>query len=155
MNRELARGLAPIATIAAGLALGLSVAGCAAAANATSAPAKAAGADSSVVLQDCSFKPVVEPKTWTETCADYGFVLQNLDWASWAAGRATASGTAFVKLCQPNCAEGGSGTYPIRVVFSGSVPVKGHPGLQRYTGYTVTFTHAVPPGYKATQTFQM
>jgi hypothetical protein len=80
----------------------------------TSAPAASppvmavpsASADTSIeVYADCT-SPSFEP-TWIRvTCADAGWVLEELVWTSWTSTSATAIGTLTYNDCTPSCAMG-------------------------------------------------
>jgi len=51
-------------------------------------------------------------------CADAGLGVEHMAWNSWTASAATGQGKLWEKLCQPNCAEGKIGTYPVAVTLS-------------------------------------
>lgn len=54
---------------------------------------------------DCT-KPSVQPAEIVLTCADYGEVLQGLQWLSWTSASATAVGTLSYNDCTPDCGSG-------------------------------------------------
>jgi hypothetical protein len=58
----------------------------------------------------------VAPVSVVITCADTGFIAQDLLWTNWGADRATATGIASVKTCDPDCATGGREEYPVTLV---------------------------------------
>jgi hypothetical protein len=100
------------------------------------------------VVLDCSFKPVVEPSTFTIACADAGIGVRDLHWTSWTPKLASGHGTFWENDCTPNCAEGHFHYYPSLGVLWGSARVKGHPAERRYTRLTVIFTGKKrPPVY--------
>jgi hypothetical protein len=100
------------------------------------------------VVLDCTFKPVVEPRTFVITCADAGIRVQDLHWTSWTPKLASGYGTFWENDCTPNCAEGHFHYYPSLEVLWGSATVKGHPADRRYTKLTVIFTGKTrPPVY--------
>lgn len=69
----------------------------------TSSPAST---DTSIeVYADCT-SPSFEPKGITVTCADAGWVLEDLAWTSWTSTSATATGTLAYNDCTPSCAMG-------------------------------------------------
>jgi hypothetical protein len=41
-----------------------------------------------------------------------------MSWSSWTASDAAGQGSFWLKLCQPNCAEGKIGYYPVAVTLS-------------------------------------
>ena len=69
-----------------------------------------------------------------------------MHWTSWGVGRATGHGTEWEKLCQPNCAEGKIGYYPVTVVLSGDGQASGQSAVW-YTTLTVTYTTQARPPY--------
>jgi hypothetical protein len=181
-NRHLVKGPAiGAAALAAGLMLGVcacspgsstsqssaapappptsaSASSAAAVATGTASAAGTGGAgsvDANVVLDDCSNVAIVEPPTYTPTCADEGFVLNGIHWASWTAQQATGTAMATVKLCQPSCAAGGTGTYPVSFVFSGSATDPNDQNATTYITFTATYTGPQPPGAGPSQTFQV
>jgi hypothetical protein len=74
------------------------------------------------VIADCTSAPPhrlsVRPAAITIACADDGLGVQDMAWTSWTASAATGQGTLWEKLCQPNCAEGKIGHYPVTVTIS-------------------------------------
>jgi hypothetical protein len=51
-------------------------------------------------------------------CADSGIGIQDLDWTSWTAAAATGTGLLWENLCDPSCAAGTYGHYPVAVTLS-------------------------------------
>src|SRR4051812_40499632 len=76
--------------------------------------ASAAGAQTpdATLPSSCSDQQVAPPRVIL-TCADGGFIAQDLAWTGWGGEQATANGTASVNTCVPSCAEGERETYPI------------------------------------------
>jgi len=58
-----------------------------------------------VFTWDCE-SAVYKPKSITLTCADGGWSLQQITWASWTEKGAEGTGTFRENLCEPSCAEG-------------------------------------------------
>lgn len=59
-----------------------------------------------------------EPASIVIACADGGLGLEQLDWTSWGATRATGTGTLWQNLCTPDCADGTFAYYPASVTLS-------------------------------------
>jgi hypothetical protein len=69
------------------------------------------------VLADCtSFG--IRPEQIVAFCADAGVILDDLVWPTWTADRATGSGTVHAKLCDPDCAAGGTYDGPVDVTLA-------------------------------------
>jgi hypothetical protein len=98
------------------------------------------------VLVTCQEALAKEPGTFQYACADDGIGLQDMHWTAWGVGRAAGYGTEWENLCQPNCADGKIGHYPVTVVLSGDAQVSGQSAV-RYTTLTVTFTSPARPPY--------
>src|SRR5580704_11624858 len=81
-----------------------------------------ASAASPVVVADCTSAPPyrlsVRPGSVTLACADDGLGVEDMTWGSWSSSAAAGQGRFWEKLCQPNCAEGKTGTYPVTVTLS-------------------------------------
>ena len=103
-----------------------------------------ASVDTSIrVYADCT-SPSFEPTGIRVTCADAGWVLEDLVWTSWTSARATATGTLVYNDCTPSCAEGHFHQVPgTRVVLT-------DPGLA--VGGQLVWTRLQetpwPPGYE-------
>jgi hypothetical protein len=52
------------------------------------------------------------------TCADAGLGVEHLTWSAWAATTAAGQGSLWLNLCQPNCADGKYGHYPVKVTLT-------------------------------------
>src|SRR3954467_10648143 len=74
------------------------------------------GQASPVTLPSRCFDQRVEPSSVVLTCADGGFIAQELVWSDWGAARAKATGVASVNLCRPSCAEGKRRRFPVELV---------------------------------------
>lgn len=97
----------------------------------------------------------MEPSSYTPSCADSSYVLNNIQWTTWTAQQATGTATAAVNLCQPTCAAGTTGNYPVSIVFSGTATDANDPTATTYITLTATYTGAPPPGAGASRTFQV
>jgi hypothetical protein len=139
------------------LGLGLTMAACGAAGSgaqpttpssgaSSAGPASAGPAASGVgVIADCIVAPhglTIRPAAITLACADNGLGLENLTWASWTAASATGRGTLRENLCQPSCADGKTGTYPVAVILSAVRISSQGPWFSRVT---FTWTGTRPP----------
>lgn len=151
MNRGRFTAIASAFAIAA-LGLSPGLAGCAGPAPAPAAPVTRAGpaatAAQYVVLNCLDMdRAQVKPGTIVLACADDGLGLTRLHWTSWTTQLASAYGTEWENDCKPNCAQGHLHYYPVVAVLWGSAPVKGHPGEQRYTQATISYTKGRPAVY--------
>jgi hypothetical protein len=79
---------------------------------AASAP-PALGQDPTVRLGTCDGSSSVQPTSVTLTCADAGVIAHDLTWQTWGAPTATASGTATVNTCDPDCASGSTEDFTV------------------------------------------
>jgi hypothetical protein len=99
------------------------------------------------VVSGCTYAPPlrlsVDPAAITLACADDGLGVERISWTDWAGTIATGQGMFWQKLCQPNCAEGKIGTYPVAVALSA---VKSSPQGPWFSHLTVTWEGARPPG---------
>jgi hypothetical protein len=69
-------------------------------------PVPSSSVDTSIeVYADCT-SPSFEPTGIRVTCADAGWVLEDLVWTSWTSTRATATGTLVYNDCTPSCVAG-------------------------------------------------
>ncbi|RAG85199.1 hypothetical protein DN069_12940 [Streptacidiphilus pinicola] len=76
-------------------------------------------ATTTVVIYGCDGRPVGQPATFILFCGDAGAALQSLAWTGWGGPSATAAGWLRQNTCVPNCAAGGSVSYPATVTVSG------------------------------------
>jgi hypothetical protein len=88
-------------------------------------------------------------------CIDGSYVLNNIQWTSWTAQQATGTAIAAVNDCNPNCAAGSTGDYPVSIEFDGQATDASDPAAQTYITLTVTYTGAQPPGAGPSRTFQV
>lgn len=93
---------------------------------------------------DCK-RNAYKPKSIQVFCADGGMLIQKITYRSYGAKRATGAGTATVKICEPNCAEGSTERHDVRLTLSrvrqcGDVP--------QFTRLRVTFADAIPEGFR-------
>jgi hypothetical protein len=113
------------------LGLSLIMAGCGAGSASTAvspnsvskaAPTRTATSFRPGVIADCGSAPPhrlsIRPSSITLACADNGWGIQDLTWTSWTPSAATGHGMFWDKLCQPSCAAGQIGTYPVAVRLS-------------------------------------
>ena len=92
-NRHLVKGPSPATTPAAAPATSSAPASTPAS-SAVPAPVPApsgngnsgaASVDQNVVLDDCNNVGIVEPSSYTPSCADSSYVLNNIQWTTWTA----------------------------------------------------------------------
>jgi hypothetical protein len=111
-------------------------------------------ARTTVAVYNCINQPQVRPKTFDIFCDGSG-AYTDLDWTSWNATMATATGVEWIDNCEPNCAAGKWSHTSVDVIFWRSLPVKGHPGERGYTRITTLVPSqsrvndaytSVPPG---------
>ena len=105
------------------------------------APALAATPPS--YFNDCGY-PEYKPQSLTQFCADAGNGVTKIKWSSWTSTRATGTGSFYVNLCDPNCADGKLVWAKAKVVLSGAKLTRG----KRYLmNITVSSTNGKPlPG---------
>jgi hypothetical protein len=70
-------------------------------------------------------------------------VIRDLQWTSWTSTSATATGTAWVNNCLPNCATGTVIAYPATVTLDQPVSYGGQLYFNRLTTY---FPDKTPTG---------
>jgi len=94
-------------------------------------------------FNDCGY-PEYKPQSLTEFCADAGNGVTKIKWSSWTSAKAVGTGSFYVKLCDPNCADGKVVWAKAKVVLSGAKVTRG----KRYLmNVTVTSTNGKPlPG---------
>lgn len=76
--------------------------------------------------------PSVEPSEIVLACADYGALVQGLQWSTWTAFSATAVGTFDYNDCTPDCADGHQHEIPGTHVTL-TVPIQGVGGHLVYS----------------------
>ena len=69
-------------------------------------------------FNDCGY-PEYKPQSLTEFCADAGNGVTKIKWSSWTSTRAVGTGSYYLKLCDPNCADGKLAWAKVKVVLSG------------------------------------
>ena len=94
-------------------------------------------------FNDCGY-PEYKPQSLTEFCADAGNGVTKIKWSSWTSTKAVGTGSFYVKLCDPNCADGKVVWAKVKVVLSGAKVTRG----KRYLmNVTVSSTNGKPlPG---------
>ena len=94
-------------------------------------------------FNDCGY-PEYKPQSLTEFCADAGNGVTKIKWSSWTSTKAVGTGSFYVKLCDPNCADGKVVWAKAKVVLSGAKFTRG----KRYLmNVTVTSANGKPlPG---------
>jgi hypothetical protein len=94
-------------------------------------------------FNDCGY-PEYKPQSLTEFCADAGNGVMKIKWSSWTSTKAVGTGSFYVKLCDPNCADGKVVWAEAKVVLSGAKFTRG----KRYLmNVTVSSTNGKPlPG---------
>lgn len=94
------------------------------------------------VYGDCT-SPSLEPTAIIVTCADDGWVVQDIVWTSWTSTAATAVATLVYDDCSPSCAEGHFHQVPdTRLTLTDPVPdIDGQLVWSRLT------ENPWPPGY--------
>lgn len=88
----------------------------------------------------------IAPVSVILTCGDAGIIAHDLVWSDWGGAQPSATGTASVEICDPDCATGGREEYPITLVASELRDC--YYGEPQYTLVTYGFPAAspVPPG---------
>jgi len=69
-------------------------------------------------FNDCGI-PEYKPDAITQYCADAGNGVIRIKWSSWTSTRAVGTGSYYLKLCDPNCADGKLAWAKVKVVLSG------------------------------------
>ncbi|GAB2557907.1 hypothetical protein [Nocardia heshunensis] len=85
---------------------------------------RTAPSDPSTVIQSAGLTPCVAPPSAPAPdeiyigCATGAYILDKLKWTGWGEDQATATGTAGVRDCTPNCAAGPTTVTPVDVTVS-------------------------------------
>ena len=99
------------------------------------------------VVADCTSAPPyqlsIRPASIVLACGDGGLGVENITWTMWTTSPAAGQGTFWEKLCQPSCAEGKTGTYPVTVTLSA---VKSSTSEAWFSRLAVTWQGQRPPG---------
>ena len=94
-------------------------------------------------FNDCGY-PEYKPQSLTEFCADAGNGVTKIKWSSWTSTKAVGTGSFYVKLCDPNCADGKIIWAKAKVVLSGAKFTR---GKRYFMNVTVSSTNGKPlPG---------
>ena len=83
-------------------------------------------------FNDCGY-PEYKPQSLTQFCADAGNGVTKIKWSSWTSTRASGTGSFYVKLCDPNCADGKVVWAKAKVVLSGAKVTRGKRYLMNVT----------------------
>jgi hypothetical protein len=83
-------------------------------------------------FNDCGY-PAYKPQSLTQYCADAGTGVVKIKWTSWTSTRATGTGSYYVNLCEPDCADGKLVWAKVRVVLSGAKFTRGKRYLMNVT----------------------
>ena len=86
----------------------------------------------SAYFNDCGY-PAYKPQSLTQYCADAGTGVVKIKWSSWTSTRATGTGSYYVNLCEPDCADGKLVWAKVRVVLSGAKFTRGKRYLMNVT----------------------
>jgi hypothetical protein len=86
----------------------------------------------SAYFNDCGY-PAYKPQSITQYCADAGTGVVKIKWTSWTSTRATGTGSYYVNLCEPDCADGKLVWAKVRVVLSGAKFTRGKRYLMNVT----------------------
>lgn len=70
------------------------------------------------VIADCQTASY-EPATIILACGDGGISATRISWTSWAATSATGTAVIVANLCNPDCAQGSTGSFPAAITLSG------------------------------------
>ena len=68
-------------------------------------------------VNDCGY-PEFKPESLTQYCADAGAGVTKIKWSIWTSTRAVGSGSYYVNLCNPNCADGKLVWAKVKIVLS-------------------------------------
>jgi len=86
----------------------------------------------SAYFNDCGY-PAYKPQSITQYCADAGTGVVKIKWTSWTSTRATGTGSYYVNLCEPDCADGKLVWAKVKVVLSGAKFTRGKRYLMNVT----------------------
>lgn len=84
----------------------------------------------------------VRPTSVILTCGDAGLRAEGLSWSEWGQPRAFGDGTAVANTCDPDCATGGTESFPVTLVADRLTTCRD--GTRRYTRATYGFPQASP-----------
>jgi hypothetical protein len=83
-------------------------------------------------VNDCGY-PEYKPQSLTQYCADAGTGVTKIKWSSWTSTRAVGTGSYYVNLCEPDCADGKLVWAKVKVVLSGAKLTRGKRYLMNVT----------------------
>jgi hypothetical protein len=83
-------------------------------------------------VNDCGY-PEYKPQSLTQYCADAGTGVVKIKWTSWTSTRAIGTGSYYVNLCEPDCADGKLVWAKVKVVLSGAKFTRGKRYLMNVT----------------------
>jgi hypothetical protein len=83
-------------------------------------------------VNDCGY-PAYKPQSLTQYCADAGTGVTKIKWTSWTTTRAIGTGSYYVNLCEPSCADGKLVWAKVKVVQSGAKFTRGKRYLMNVT----------------------
>ncbi len=83
-------------------------------------------------VNDCGY-PAYKPESLTQYCADAGTGVVKIKWSSWTSTRAIGTGSYYVNLCEPDCADGKLVWAKVKVVLSGAKFTRGKRYLMNVT----------------------
>jgi hypothetical protein len=83
-------------------------------------------------FNDCGY-PAYKPQSLTQYCADAGTGVVKIKWTSWTSTRAIGTGSYYVNLCEPDCADGKLVWAKVKVVLSGAKFTRGKRYLMNVT----------------------
>jgi hypothetical protein len=94
------------------------------------------------VIANCT-SATYEPATIILACGDGGVSATQISWSAW--GATSATGTSIIKanLCNPDCAQGSTGSFPATITLSG---VTSGASGQIFSTLTASFSGASPNG---------
>jgi hypothetical protein len=104
----------------------------------------AASASGKVFVTNCTHADF-KPKLIILACGDAGAYVQKLTWSKWNSTGASGKGSYTFKTCTPDCAHGGTKSYPAKVALS---KLKSCPRTKQgkvFTELVLTFTGKRPP----------
>ena len=142
---------AAVGLAASGTVAGIVVAATPAAAGPTSASSASATTPKVVLVNQCTGKGQVRPKSFDPGCMPSNSRITGMSWTSWGH---VAFGHATFKInnCTPSCAQGKFVSHPILTVLWRARSWPSHPGREYFTRLTVIFTGAHHPHGPAAQT---
>ncbi len=83
-------------------------------------------------FNDCGY-PEYKPESLTQYCADAGTGVVKIKWSSWTNSKAQGTGSYYVNLCIPSCADGKLVSVKVKVVLSGAKSTHGKRYLMNVT----------------------